>query len=92
MRKKIALCFVMSLGAFSFAYASEDIDSERQTLEDIERKNTLSVLYSEEAKHAVNEAGYSLGKHTVERGQTWESIARQYNIEPDLLKALNSGH
>lgn len=72
------------------AYGADKIEPNQESPEDIERRNALSILYSEESKNAVLSAGYTLGKRVVERGETWESIAAQYKVAVDLIKNLNS--
>lgn len=47
------------------------------------------IQYKEEAVRNVEKAGGSLITHTVDRGQSLESIAKAYDVPIDFLKLLN---
>ena len=77
----ILLCFVME------TYGNTPAGTEQIK---IENEIVLKILTQKEAELKVTEAGYSLHSHTVERGESWESIANSYGVTPEVLKCLNA--
>lgn len=57
--------------------------------DDVVRRVSEDILYKEEAVRNVEKAGGKLITHTVDRGESLESIAKAYDVPIDFLKLLN---
>lgn len=82
--RKAVLGVVVGILACGQAGAQDSIPGD-----DVVRRVSEEILYKEEAVRNVEKAGGSLVTHTVDRGETLESIAKAYDVPVDFLKMLN---
>lgn len=81
---KVILCVLAGILACGQAGAQDSISGD-----DVVRRVSEDILYREEAVRNVEKAGGKLITHTVDRGESWESIAKTYDVPVDFLKMLN---
>ena len=81
---KVALGILAGILACGQMGAQDSISGE-----DVVRRVAQDILYREEAVKNVEKAGGSLITHTVDRGESLESIAKTYDVPVDFLKLLN---
>ena len=81
---KVILCVLAGILACGQAGAQESISGD-----DVVRRVSEDILYREEAVRNVEKAGGKLITHTVDRGESLESIAKAYDVPIDFLKLLN---
>lgn len=81
---KVILCVLAGILACGQAGAQDSISGD-----DVVRRVSEDILYREEAVRNVEKAGGKLITHTVDRGESLESIAKTYDVPVDFLKMLN---
>lgn len=81
---KVALGVLAGILACGQAGAQDSISGD-----DVVCRVAEEIQYKEEAVRNVEKAGGSLITHTVDRGESLESIAKTYDVPVDFLKLLN---